>query len=357
MSIELHFDDEDWERIERDWSAWWAGELERPMVMLQNVQRFSLARELSEEFLLERPIDAVLDYYQEQLEAMHYYGDAFPKVWPNFGPGIVAGFLGADVHCDPDGQTVWFDHAPLEPRDLSFEHLAANRWWTRVRELTRAAVDRWGDRVAVAHTDLGGAVDILASFRGTQNLLYDLADRPEEVLRLVGEITPLWLDYYEELHSIIQSAGRGTTAWAAIWSPGRCYMFQCDFCYMISPEMFERFVLPDLSTCFGHMDHAFYHLDGKGQIRHLDMLLAEPSLAGIQWIPGAGQPQPEHWMPLLARIRDAGKLCQLYVTANGAREIVREVGGRGFALYVINPMSPEEARDFVNLLAAEDAGR
>ena len=62
-------------------------------------------------------------------------------------------------------------------------------------------------------------------------------------------------------------------------------------------------------------------------------------------------------MPLLARIRDAGKLCQLYVTANGAREIVREVGGRGFALYVINPMSPEEARDFVNLLAAEDAGR
>jgi 5-methyltetrahydrofolate--homocysteine methyltransferase len=326
--MELHFGDADWERIERDWSAWWAGELARPMVMLQNTQHFALARELSEEFLLERPVDAVLDYYQEQLEAMHYYGDAFPKVWPNFGPGIVAGFLGADVHCDPDGQTVWFDHAPVEPRDLRF-----------------------------AHTDLGGAVDILASFRGTQNLLYDLADRPDEVMRLVGEITPLWLDYYEELNSIIQSAGRGTTAWAAIWSPGRCYMFQCDFCYMISPEMFERFVLPDLSTCFGHMDHAFYHLDGKGQIRHLDMLLAEPGLAGIQWIPGAGQPLPEKWMPLLARIRDAGKLCQLYVTANGAREIVREVGGRGFALYVINPMSPEEARDFIDLLAAEDAGR
>ena len=118
MSIELHFDDEDWERIERDWTAWWAGELARPMVMLQSVQRFAPARELSEEFLLERPIDAVLDYYQEQLEAMYYYGDAFPKVWPNFGPGIVAGFLGADVHCDPDGQTVWFDHAPLEPQDL-----------------------------------------------------------------------------------------------------------------------------------------------------------------------------------------------------------------------------------------------
>jgi 5-methyltetrahydrofolate--homocysteine methyltransferase len=356
VGIDLHFGDADWERIERDWTAWWAGELPRPIVMLQSALHIASPMELGEEFLLERPIDALLDYYQQQMEGTRYYGDAFPKFWPNFGPGIVAGFLGADVHCDPDGQTVWFDHAPVEPRDLRFEHQPENRWWTRVRDLTRAAVERWGDRVAVAHTDLGGAVDILASFRSTQHLLYDLADRPEEVKRLVDEITPLWLGYYEELHSIIQRAGRGTTTWAAIWSPGRCYMFQCDFGYMISTQMFERFVMPDLSTCFEHMDHAFYHLDGKGQIRHLDVLLAEEELAGIQWIPGAGQPQPEGWLPLLARIRDAGKRCQLYVTADGARRIVRELGGRGFALYVINPMGPDDAQDFLSLLAAEDAG-
>ena len=65
---------------------------------------------------------------------------------------------------------------------------------------------------------------------------------------------------------------RGTTAWAAIWSPGRCYMFQCDFGYMISTQMFERFVMPDLSTCFEHMDHAFYHLDGKADERLVSFL-------------------------------------------------------------------------------------
>ena len=39
---------------------------------------------------------------------------------------------------------------------------------------------------------------------------------------------------------------RGTDTWAPIWAPDRTYMLQSDFAYMISPSMFERFVVPDL---------------------------------------------------------------------------------------------------------------
>jgi hypothetical protein len=31
MPIDIRFTEEDWERIERDWNAWWAGELDRPL--------------------------------------------------------------------------------------------------------------------------------------------------------------------------------------------------------------------------------------------------------------------------------------------------------------------------------------
>jgi len=34
MDINVHFTDEDWTRIKKDWTAWWAGELERPMVAI-----------------------------------------------------------------------------------------------------------------------------------------------------------------------------------------------------------------------------------------------------------------------------------------------------------------------------------
>ena len=127
-------------------------------------------------------------------------------------------------------------------------------------------------------------------------------------------------------------------------------MLQSDFAYMISPQMFKRFVLPDLAACCDALDHAFYHLDGKGQIAHLDMLLSLERLRGIQWIPGDGQPPPEKWLPLLKRIRDSGKLCQLYVSPQGARTIVQELGGRGFALYIQQPMSSSEAQTLLRTL-------
>jgi hypothetical protein len=128
---------------------------------------------------------------------------------------------------------------------------------------------------------------------------------------------------------------------------------------MISPAMFEKYVIPDLEACYKTMDCGFYHLDGKGQIAHLDLLLALKNLKGIQWIPGAGQPDADNWLPLLKRIRDGGKLCQVYTTAEGARKIVREIGGKGFAIYVypFQLFSKEDADDFLKVIAAEDKTR
>jgi 5-methyltetrahydrofolate--homocysteine methyltransferase len=364
MGISLHFTEQDWERIERDWTAWWAGELDRPLVIIENLEpppgvTLPEAPDFTSNLPLEMPADEVIDRYQAHLEAKRFYGDAWPKWWLNFGPGIAAGFLGARVQCAPD--TVWFacpggqagePARQVNIQDLHLAYDADNIWRRRIQELTRRAVERWGNQVTVSHTDLGGNLDILASLRTTQQLLLDLYDAPDEVERLVGEITRLWIRYYDELYAIIQKANRGTTPWAAIWSPGRCYMLQSDFAYMISPPMFERFVLPDLAACCDVLDHGFYHLDGKGEIPHLDMLLSLKRLRGIQWIPGDGAPPPEKWLPLLKRIREGGKLCQLYVTPQGAQTIVRELGGRGFAFHISQPMSRAEAEDFKRMVCS-----
>jgi hypothetical protein len=358
MKNNLHFTDEDWERIEKGWKAWWTGELNRPMVAIDMEPPPDLELPVAPTFVsnisLDVPAEEVVRRYQKRLEAMRFYGDAWPKWWLNFGPGIVAGFLGAQVHSTLD--TVWFDPSmPGDIQDLHPAYDSENIWWQRVRDLTRAAVECWGDRISVGHTDLGGNLDILASLRTTGQLLLDLYDDPEQVARLTKEITALWLRYYDELYEIIARAGRGTTPWAAIWSPGRSYMLQCDFSYMISPWMFERYVLPDLAACCEKLDHGFYHLDGKGELPHLDMLLSMKRLRGIQWVPGDGQPPPAEWLPLLQRIRDAGKLVQLMITPEGARTVVRELGGRGFAFQITLPWTPqEEIASILQALASED---
>jgi len=125
-------------------------------------------------------------------------------------------------------------------------------------------------------------------------------------------------------------------------------MLQSDFSYMLSPRMFQRFVLPDLVTLCDHLDYGFYHLDGKGEIAHLEQLLAIRRLRGIQWQPGDGQPLADGWLPLLKRIRDGGKLCQIYVDCAGALTVQRELGGRGFLMHIVREsLTPGEAEAFL----------
>lgn len=320
-----------------------------------NLTRYSiwdmLQQPLPALFGLEAPATEVIAQYTRLLNAMRWYGDAWPGWWPNFGPGVVAAFLGAQLHAVPD--TVWFDlPAPI---DLSTWQPALddqNPWWRRVQELTLMAREVWGDAVNIRHTDLGGNLDVLASLRGTQQLLLDVLEAPEAVERAAQAITRAWLQYYDQLDAIIQPLGRGSAAWAPVWAPRRFYMLQSDFTYMISPRLFERFVLPDLAACCEALDYPFYHLDGKGQIPHLDLLLSLKKLRGIQWVAGDGAPPPEEWLSLLNRIRDAGKLCQVDVTPQGALRIVRELGGKGFALRIVEPMSPPQAQAFLKEIAS-----
>ena len=115
MGIDVHFTEQDWERIARDWTAWWAGDLNRPLVMIEGTDALDVFEDLASNFPPEVPVEAVLDHYQARLEATRFYGDAWPKWWPNFGPGIAAGFLGAQVHSVE--RTVWFEPAPADCED------------------------------------------------------------------------------------------------------------------------------------------------------------------------------------------------------------------------------------------------
>ena len=88
------------------------------------------------------PADELLNEFVPRLENTHYFGNSFPRFWPNFGPGIVAAFAGAQVH--PAWDTTWF--TPGKPSPIADLRVASDwqsPWWRRVYEITQAAVNRW----------------------------------------------------------------------------------------------------------------------------------------------------------------------------------------------------------------------
>lgn len=116
-------------------------------------------------------------------------------------------------------------------------------------------------------TDLGGVFDILSTFLPGEELLLALYDDADLVLQHAASLEAAWWRMYQLLDDELRLGGNpGWSDWSGIWAPGRSYIFQCDFAYMIGPEMFGRFIMPELSRSFAKLPFAVYHLDGVGQL-------------------------------------------------------------------------------------------
>lgn len=316
--MSIAFDASRWSQVKTVAREWWAGRLKRPIIQVRldgrDPQR-PAPRHPPYPFTACYPEqvtpEEIVDVWDYELAKLEYLGDAFPVIWPNFGPGIIAGFLGARVK--PEKWTVWFEPVKLKPlADLNFVFDPDNYWFRRVRAICQAAQARWQGSVQVSMTDLGGNLDILASFRPGESLLLDLHDHPQDVKRLTWAAHDLWWRYFDEFNAVLRGSNPGYTAWTPIFSEAPYYMLQCDFCYMIGPKMFDEFVKPELAASCRRLANAFYHLDGPGQLAHLDSLLTIPELKGVQWIPGEGQPGVTHWLEVYRKIRSSGKLIQIF---------------------------------------------
>lgn len=313
----IRFDSSRWSEVRSDAGLWWAGKLDRPLVQMRlfGADPGRPASRLGG-ITFRTPYDTslsaadIVDRWDFELSSLHYMGDAFPVVWPNLGPGVLSTALGAEA--EPHEHTTWFHPSEETPIDrIHFRYDPENRWMRRVRELSKVASERWRGNVLVSMTDLGGNLDILSTFRPGEKLLLDLYDSPEEVKRLTWEAHEAWWTAFRDLDAVIRGSNPGYGAWCPIFSEEPYYILQCDFCYMIGPDMFEEFVKPELAASCRKLVNGFYHLDGPGQLAHLDSLLAIPELKGVQWVPGSGRKAHGEWVEVYRKIRAAGKLIQL----------------------------------------------
>lgn len=257
-------------------------------------------------------------------QAMHYFantffgGEAVPLFWNNLGPGVGASFMGSGYKLAED--TVWFDVNPPIKNWENRPEIKLNyssEMWKIVWNMTELFCRNAKNRYLVGMTDLGGNLDIAVSLRGNDKLLFDLYDNPDEVKSLVDEIDKAWFQAYDKLWNLINEYIAGSAAWMGLWCEKRWYPLQCDFSAMISTKMFDKFVKPSLKQEAGSFDYAIYHLDGPGQIRHLDSLLEIDGITGIQCAPGSAlfkntsEFHPsfcnETWIPVLQRIQAKGK--------------------------------------------------
>lgn len=277
---------------------------------------------------------------EHRLAHTFYAADAFPILLPMIGPGSLGTFLGAEPHFMPT--TVWYEACVTDPESygpIRFEP-NGNRWLDAHLALIDEALAHADGRYCVGMPDLIENIDTLAAMRGNEAILLDLVTRPEWVKRSIDQINEAFFASFDLLDDRLRDADGGNGFVFNIWGPGKTAKVQCDFACMISPAMFEAFVVPALSAQCDWLDYSLFHLDGTNAMQHLDALLAIEGLNAIEWTPQAGRPQGGSpvWYDLYRRIRAGGKGVQAVgVKHDEVIPLIEAVGPRGLYIMAAAP--------------------
>ncbi len=351
----VHFDSQRMEQVRQNHMKWWRGELDRPLVKVTIEDMYEVPEHpvpvLSQANCLDFHWSAeqVVDALDNQLSRQEYLGDAFPMVnFASFGPGVLAGFCGARMD-NHTGNMWFFPEEELEIEDIHFAYDPNHPLVQRIKDIYRAGLERWQGSVMMSLPDIGGVMDVAAEMRGSQNLLMDLYEAPEEVIRLNNEIQAAWYEAYWDLSKVLQPQN-GFTDWSGLLSTTPSYVVQSDFSYMISNDMFRQFVLETIRTDTERLDNVIYHLDGIGELRHLDDLLSLEKLKAVQWVFGDGQPPAEEWMEVNHKITAAGKGLFVCGTPESFLKVLPQMNGP--QLYATHSMTKDKLELAKQLIAA-----
>ncbi len=345
----------DFDQTIKRFAAWWLGELvDRPPVTVSVIPQRPYLGPLSTHANHQArwlDVEFVVDAVVANIQRTDYVGDAFPIFWPNVGPEISATVYGCELSFTET--TSWSKPVIHTPDDwqrlLTVSPNFDNCYWQTVERMTDYALQRCENQYVVGLSDLHGNYDILAALRDPMQLCLDLMDCPELVIQAGKQAVQGYVAGFNRLAAKVQTAGFGTTTWLPTYHEGLSYVPSCDFWCMVSAQIAQEWILPDILTEMAPLERSIFHLDGPQALRHLDLLLALPQLHAVQWVYGAGRGPAARWIEVYRRIRQAGKSLQLIAQDPAdALAILAELGGKGVWVYVEQPFATvAEAERFI----------
>ena len=347
----------DWPEARERWTALWQGrEMDRPCMVVKTSDGSAPLPPPPKPGSAEQARldpDYLVPMAKRYMETTRFGGEAIPSRL------MLAGWITTHYASTPrfetDTNTIWFDPSPLDwDHPPTFDLDMDDPWFRRYEALhlamTRAAgKDDW----LIGQACVLPGNDMLALLMGGDAFLLALVDRPQWMRAAVEKLARNWVRvhrHFQQLTAETHDYWYGNAGWANFWAPEPFISTQSDISCMLSPDMFDAFIVPDLDISAQAFGSVWYHLDGPGALQHVDRLCSLDYLRVIQWVPGSGAPpNGPHWMDLYRRIQTAGKIVHASTPVENVEPLVRELDPRLLCIEVSGCESPEQADE---LLAA-----
>ncbi len=318
----------DWPEAQRRLSALWHGErLDRPCLAVmtpQPVASPTLVPEPADEEARWLDPSYRIALARSHLESTWWGGEAIPSCLQMAG---WVNCLNGTPRFAPD--TIWFETRTVDFLQPSpFRHDPANPWTAKYRKLLLALCAAAGRNDFLIGNPTGlPANDLISMHMGTQEFLLALVDQPDWMARAILDGARDRLEAMRDLQALIREGHDlwyGNAGWMPFWAPEPYNSIQSDVSCMMSPEMFDRFVLPELDLFGGEHGSIWYHLDGGDAKQHLPRLLSLPYLRVIQYVPAPFEPPngPGH-LEMYRQIQAAGRIVHVQVPQENVEPLVR----------------------------------
>lgn len=327
------FNEQRWQKTQDSYEDWWQRKTDKPIL---NIGFSGIDPKMKQpegpitwelfRYHPEEPAERIAEKLEFLMRCLRYEYGGYPFIYMYFGPVDITEVFGARAIID--NNTVWYKAENVPP----IENMHASRnpgsiFYPRYCEIAKACEERFGGGYAISSPTAGGySLDIVAEFYKPIELGYMLYDKPDEVNRLSMEFHNKAIDISKGIIDLTPSA-RGYSLWGGIYAPIPWKGMQCDYSAMIGPEHFERFVKWELELTVSESPrYNYYHLDGTGELVHLDSILSIPDLKCVQWVPEAGKPGCGSWPEVYRKISAAGKNMWIVGSLEDVEVIADQIG-------------------------------
>ena len=209
-------------------------------------------------------------------------GDLLFSAAPFFGVPWVEAALGCGVFADPGTGSMrslpppGFGDNPAVP-----EFTAENPWVARMLEFIPALGQQSGGRYPVGNTLMRGITDLLSALYGGERFVYRMIDAPDEVREVIERLATFWIAFGRCLLDRLPLFHGGTGSFLyGMWAPGKLIWMQEDAAALLSPKMYDEFILDADRRLAAAFERAIVHLHPTRFIP--TRRLVETSLSAIE---------------------------------------------------------------------------
>lgn len=219
--------------------------------------------------------------------------------------------------------TIWHDRITVNfdrPPAFTFDPEAP--WVKKFEAAYCALAEAAGkDDFIVGQPCILPANDLFSMIMGTETFLIGLLDHPEWMREAFRQGTRSIIEAYHYFRDRLIDHHDYWYGYSYFQVPEPFMATQSDVSCMISPELFNEFILPELELYSNEIGPLWYHLDGGDARQHVPSLLNMPNLRAVQYTPrlhGLDPIGPE-LVEFYKEIQAAGKIA--HITHRGTNTI------------------------------------